>query len=165
MNRPQRNNNPFAIMDTTPDPWRGLVGHAADGFLQFDTPAHGARAGYINLVNAYLKRGLNTIEKIFPVYAPAGHGANVPEDYIRRVSSLTGIPRNKVISTKAEIYAIGKAIVTHEEGIFWMRYNDLNKGFEDAMKATSSFIETIVNNPRISGAVVMILFLILFYIG
>lgn len=162
MNRPQQNNNPFAIMDTTPDPWKGLISKAVDGFLKFDNPANGVRAGFINLSNAYLKRGLNTIEKIFPVYAPVGHGANVPEDYIKRVVLLTGIPRNKTISTKDEIKKIGRAIVTHEEGRFWVTEKDFEQGFSDAMKS-SAFLSALKTATGSIGLLVLAFILYLMY--
>jgi len=160
MARPKINNNPFAIMDLTPDPWKGLKAKTSDGFLIFDTPTNGARAGFINLTNAYLKRGLNTIEKIFPVYAPSGHGANVPEDYIKRVVSLTGIPRNKTITSKDDIKKLGRAIVTHEEGNFWMTDKDFNDGFNSAVNS-SSFLSALKTG---GGALGLLLLAFLLYV-
>jgi hypothetical protein len=138
MNRPQLNNNPFALMDKTPSPWKGLLSISNDGFMKFENPVYGIRAGFINLVNAYLKRGIDTIEKIFPVYAPVGHGNNIPEDYIKNVVRITGIPRDKKITSQDEIYKIGKAIITHEEGKFWVNQNDFDSGFKAAMIAVNS---------------------------
>ena len=160
--RPQANNNPFAIMDTTPDPWKGLKGKAVDGFLIFDNPINGVRAGFINLTNTYLKQGYNTIEKIFPKYAPAGHGANVPEDYIKRVVSLTGIPRNTPIQTKDDIKKLGKAIVTHEEGKFWLTQKDFDQGFDDAIKS-SSFLSSLKSAGLSIGLLIGAFILYLIY--
>lgn len=160
MARPQINNNPFAIMDETPDPWRGLKGKTSDGFLIFEKPVDGIRAGFINLTNAYLKRGLNTIEKIFPVYAPVGHGNNVPEDYIKRVENLTGIPRNKTISTQNDIKKIGRAIITHEEGKFWVTEKDFNEGF-NAAKRSSEFLNALKIG---GGALGLILIVFILYL-
>ncbi len=159
MNRPQRNNNPFALMDTTPSAWKGLVSVMDDGFMKFESPFLGVRAGFINLINAYFKRGINTIEKIFPVYAPSGHGNNVPEDYIKRVSKLTGIPRNKKIETQEEIYKIGKAIVEHEEGKFWVSQSDFDSGFKAAMISVNS--DKLFKTAGLAGGIVILLVILL----
>lgn len=158
MNNPQRYNNPFALKDDTPSPWKGLIGKRPNGFLIFDTPTNGARAGFINLVNAYLNRGLNTIEKIFPVYAPIGDGSNNPEVYIKRVVSLTGIKRNQIITSNNDIYKIGKAIVTHEEGKFWMTTKDFDNAFNLAFPSNK------IASPIIPvGIVFLILFTLIFF--
>lgn len=129
---PLSNNNPFALIDDTPSAWQGLV-PGSTGFLKFINPMYGVRAGFINLVNVYLNRGLNTIEKIFPVYAPSGHGSNNPSSYIATVERLTGIPRNKVISSSDDLYKLGRAIVQVEEGNFWVSQADFDEGFRQAM--------------------------------
>lgn len=152
MQRPQKNYNPFALIDDTPSAWKGLIGKLPDGFLIFENPMYGVRAGFINLINVYLKSGLNTIEQIFPVYAPSGHGANVPENYIQFVTKQTGINRNTKITTQDQIYKIGKAIVTHEEGKFWVTQKDFDEGFKKAIQSingseqfkTSNFITPII---------------------
>jgi hypothetical protein len=161
MARPKINNNPFAIMDTTPDPWKGLKGRTSDGFLIFDTPTNGVRAGFINLTNAYLKRGLNTIEKIFPVYAPSGHGANVPEDYIKRVVSLTGISRDKKLITREEIKKVGRAIIEHEEGKFWVTEKEFNDGYNAAANS-SSFLAALKTGGAAVGLLLLAFFGFLF---
>jgi hypothetical protein len=142
MNRPQKNNNPFAIMDKTPDKWEGLVYVHPDGFLQFKRPSDGVRAGFINLINAYLNRGLNTIEKIFPVYAPYGHGNNDPRVYINRAVQYSGLDAHEIIDTPEKIYKLGRAIVRHEEGKFWVNENDFKEGFSRAMKRSNIAIPT-----------------------
>lgn len=142
MNRPQANNNPFAIKQLPADSWRGLVKTASDGFLTFDNPRDGVRAGFINLSNAYIKRGLDTLNKIFPVYAPSSDGNN-PSAYIATVSRLAGIAPNDRIRSQDQIYRIGKAITTNEEGNFWVKPEDFDGGFQDAMKA-SSILSTMV---------------------
>lgn len=161
MARPKQNNNPFALIQQVPSKWQGLAGKQNDGFLTFDNPMFGARAGFINLINTYLNRGINTIEKIFPIYAPAGHGANVPEDYIKRVVNLTGIARNKPITEPAEIYKLGKAIVTHEEGNFWMPQIDFDAAFKSAMQAKKISIPSGVVIGGIGFVIVFFLFLII----
>lgn len=158
MNRPKQNNNPFAIIDETPDSWKGLIGKAPDGFLKFDKPENGVRAGFINLTNAYIKKGLNTIEKIFPVYAPSVDPRNNPEVYVNTVVKLTGIPRNTPIISQDQIYKIGKAITTHEEGSFWVTQKDFDAGFNAAMNS-SSFLSAM---KKASGGIGVVLLLGLF---
>ncbi|MBL7862594.1 MAG: hypothetical protein JNJ65_15620 [Cyclobacteriaceae bacterium] len=130
---PKQNLNPFALIQQSPSAWQGLIGKTSSGFLIFQSAYHGVRAGFINLINTYLNRGLDTIEKILPVYAPAGHGSNDPGAYISTVERITGIPRNKKIETEADLFALGKAIVQVEEGNFWVSLQDFEAGFKAAI--------------------------------
>lgn len=133
MTKPIRNNNPFALIDETPSRWIGLV-KGSTGFLSFNSMVYGIRAGFINLVNAYLKRKLNTIEKIIPVYAPAGHGSNNPEKYITLLSKLSGIERDEIINSQEKLFKLGKAITRVESGSD-INEKDLQEGFAAAMAA------------------------------
>lgn len=161
MNRPQQNNNPFALMDITPSAWKGLISVTTDGFMKFENPFFGTRAGFINLVNVYIKRGYDTIEKIFPKYAPAGHGNNVPEDYIKSVVKQTGIPRDKKINSTEELYKLGRAIVKHEEGKFWLSEKDYNDGFNAAMiSVNGDKLFNVVGGMSIGLVLLLILLLL-----
>jgi hypothetical protein len=131
---PKANLNPFAIIQPNPSAWQGLVGKTSSGFLTFQSAMYGVRAGFINLINTYLNRGLDTIEKIFPVYAPAGHGNNIPSAYIASVERLTGIARNQKIESEQDLYKIGKAIVQVEEGTFWVNQKEFDDGFKLAVE-------------------------------
>lgn len=85
-----RNNNPGNIR-ISQSGWIGKVPNIqnTDGsFEQFDTMEHGVRAMYVLLRN-YLDKGHNTISAIIKRYAPSTE--NKTEDYIRFVSSKTGI--------------------------------------------------------------------------
>jgi len=119
---PIRANNPFALIQnvTQGQKWEGFVSINPNGFVFFDTPYSGTRAGFISLINTYLKRGLNTIEQIFPIYAPAKDPRNNPEKYIKTVSELTKIPRNAPLTTAEQIVAVGKAIIRVESGSDWI---------------------------------------------
>lgn len=161
MNRPQLNNNPFALMDTTPSAWKGLISVTPDGFMKFENPFFGTRAGFINLVNVYIKGGYDTIEKIFPKYAPLGHGNNIPEDYIKSVVKQTGIPRDKKISSTYELYQIGRAIVKHEEGKFWVSEKDFEEGFKAAMiSVNGNKLFTAVAGTSLALILLLIIFLL-----
>ena len=135
---PIRANNPFALIQsvTQAQKWEGFVSSNGNGFVFFDTPYSGTRAGFISLINTYLKRGLNTIEKIFPVYAPALDPRNDPEKYINTVASLTKIPRNAPLTTAEQIVAIGKAIIRVESGSDWIDNATLIGGYAAAANKT-----------------------------
>jgi hypothetical protein len=110
-----RNNNPGNIKITN-NAWKGKlpVSKNTDGtFEQFETPEHGIRALFIDL-RSKLKRGLNTVEKIIPVYAPATDNNDVMS-YIMSVVTESGLPANKVLSV-VDLPAIIPAIIKHENG-------------------------------------------------
>lgn len=162
-NRPKLNNNPFALIQPKPSAWKGLKGKTTDGFLIFDNPMYGTRAGFINFVNRYLNQGLDTIEKIFPVYAPSGHGANVPEDYINNVVKISGISRNKKISSEADIYKIGIAIVKHEEGNFWVPLTDFDRGFDQAMQSVT-LNKALKTGTGIAGIIIFLIITLIYFL-
>ncbi|MFM9952409.1 MAG: hypothetical protein ACKV1O_31050 [Saprospiraceae bacterium] len=154
---PQQSNNPFAIIQRTPSAWQGLEGSTSSGFLIFALPVWGVRAGFINLVNTYLNRGLNTISKILPVYAPLGHGGNDPEAYIAKVVRITGIGRNQAITTQEQLKKLGRAIITVEEGNFWVRESDFQEGFRLAMQARPWPSGTVVQASMGGGIILLLL--------
>jgi len=132
--KPERNKNPFSLIQKNPDKWIGLTGSDAKGFLSFDTVTHGVRAGFINLFNRYYLRGLDTIEKIFPVYAPPFE--NDTEAYIRAVCKWTGFTPDKVLDVY-DFYALGSAIIKMEAGKNWVSEKDFKNGFTRARKKLS----------------------------
>jgi hypothetical protein len=134
-NRAQRDNNPLAILQVLPDAWVGLVGKESNGFLIFNTPSNGVRAGFINLYNRYIKKELNTISKIFEIYDDGVLGFDADDvSYIDRVSQWTGIGKDKVL-TKDDLYKVGRAIERFENGSQWVSDTDYNTGYGLAMKA------------------------------
>lgn len=131
-NRPQRSNNPFALMQLKPSRWKGLVSVDRDGFLNFINPVAGVRAGFINLFQAYLYRGYDTIEKIFPLYlGNVKDEKNNPDLYVKLVSEFTGIPPNKQL-TNEELFIVGRAIERVEEGRRWVSDKDFVTGWKAA---------------------------------
>lgn len=132
-------NNPFALIQAPgrADKWIGLVGQYPNGFLIFDTPLNGARAGIISFINTYLKRGINTIEKIFPIYAPGGPGTgNNPDLYVANVVKFTGIPKNKPLTNAGDIVKVLKAITRVESGQDWLSNPILVSAYEYAAEYT-----------------------------
>jgi hypothetical protein len=125
--KPIRAKNPFSLIQVKPDKWRGLVKADAKGFLYFDNVVNGVRAGFINIFNRYYLRGLNTVETIFPVYAPPFE--NDTEAYIRQVCKLTGFTPDQILSPD-DFFKLGKAIVKVEAGLNWVTDSELSQGFE-----------------------------------
>jgi hypothetical protein len=134
LSKPQRANNPFSLIQKKPDKWRGLLKSDTKGFLYFDSVSNGVRAGFINLYNRYLNRGLDTIEKIFPVYAPPFE--NDTEAYIRTVCKLTGFTPDQKLNPN-DFEKLGRAIIQVEAGKFWVNEDDFQKGF---LMANQKFI-------------------------
>lgn len=86
------------------------------GYRKFSTLPYGYRALFIVLKQQYLNKGLNTIAKIFPVYAPASDNNN-PQGYINFVEKQTGINRDKVLSSYSDLIPIVEAITKQETGV------------------------------------------------
>ena len=137
----QRNNNPFALIQAKPSAWKGLAPDSGS-FLKFIAPRYGVRAGYINLVNAYIKRNLNTIEKIFPVYAPISDG-NKPDKYIEFVEQFTGIKRNEIIDDADQLYIIGRAIERVEAGKSWVDAIEWDQGWTESLSIVTPTLKAL----------------------
>lgn len=134
---PIRANNPFALIQSKPQQWQGLVSANERGFLFFDSALNGTRAGFISLINTYFKKGINTIEKIFPIYAPLSDLGDNPDIYIQNVVKLTKIPKDKPLTTAEEILALGKAIIRVESGKDWIDNATLVSGYTIAAEKTN----------------------------
>lgn len=88
---------------------------ATAGYRKFVSLPMGYRALFIVLKLNYLNKGFNTIATIFPRYAPAGDGNN-PGAYIAGVEKMTGIPKDKILSTYSDLIPVVKAITKIETG-------------------------------------------------
>lgn len=88
-----RNNNPGNLRYNPA--FKGVTGKDSRGFAIFKTQYHGIRAMRI-LIQNYIKKGFNTIDKIINRYAPAAD-QNQPDKYAKFVSDTTGIPRTQVL--------------------------------------------------------------------
>jgi len=111
-----RNSNPGNIRINS-DKFQGEVIPSKDkSFKQFENMAYGYRAIFI-ILNTYLKRGLNTIEKIISRWAPPNE--NNTEAYINSVVKDTGIPRDKILTNNSgqDYIKIVTAISKVENGI------------------------------------------------
>lgn len=149
--RPQRNNNPFALIQTNPSNWAGLIGQDSgtpSGFLSFDSPVNGTRAGFINLWNRYFSKGLRSINRIAPVYegssstiafGPGGVSAadKNTDAWAVGVSKISGYDLNDDL-TWAQAYKLGRAIETFENGGRWVSDADFLKGYQLATTYTKA---------------------------
>ena len=85
------------------------------GFRVFVSLPYGYRALFKVLKGGYLDKGINTIAKIFPIYAPASDN-NVPTAYINSVEKMTGINKNTILTSYADLIPIVRAITKVETG-------------------------------------------------
>lgn len=136
--RPQRNNNPFALIQLSPSNWVGLVGTDEGypaGFLKFDSPVNGVRAGFINLYNTYFSKGLRSIGAIAHKYV----GGDLPgiEAWERGVSRISGFGIDQELSWP-QTFKLGRAIERHENGSTWVSEIDYLKGYNLANTYTNA---------------------------
>ena len=83
------------------------------GFRIFKSLPYGYRALFSLLKYGYLDKGYNTIELIFPRYAPSSDFNN-PGSYINTVEQMTGIKRNTILKTFEDLIPVVKAITKVE---------------------------------------------------
>lgn len=119
--RSVRNYNPGNICSGPA--WKGLQPvrlitpeqEAEPRFAVFQNPVYGFRALVLLLIN-YGHDGLETIHQIIARYAPTTE--NDTEAYVSDVSRRTGFAPNQPLdlSDRSTLFAIAKAIATHETG-------------------------------------------------
>ncbi|GHV32117.1 hypothetical protein FACS1894177_07790 [Bacteroidia bacterium] len=123
-----RNNNPLNIRHNN-DLFQGEIRPGTDrSFKQFQSPAFGYRAGFVTL-GTYLKRGLNTIEKIIHAWAPPSE--NDTQGYIGKVEKWSLVKRDKILTAgDGEDYVkIVLAMSKVENGVDAVPA-DVRKGFD-----------------------------------
>ena len=133
--------NPFNLRQAHQG-WQGEIGtmfstHLPNdkvGFVNFDTFAHGCRAGLINMKHV-IKGGANTVNKYIAKESPASDG-NAPVPYAKEVASVMGISVTDVIdfSKKTEILAMAKAIELVELAGNFATSSDWDFGYSEALK-------------------------------
>ncbi len=109
-----RNNNPGNLRDEG-IAWQGLTGHDEGGYCIFDTAHNGLRAMAKDLHTKWA-RGLDTIAKIIPVYAPPAE--NPTQMYINDIASWSGIGASDRLdlSTADGLATIVSAMIRQEDG-------------------------------------------------
>lgn len=152
--RPITANNPFALIQAKgkADAWQGLKGQLDNGFLVFDNPVNGARAGFINLYNTYLKRGINTTNAIIPIYAPDSITPSGKNNYINFIKTQYKIEPNKPITTYADIINLARGIIHFEAGKSWLSDSDIKLAYNQARQKVNlpeptDKLPTLFNNP------------------
>ncbi len=116
MVRGLRNNNPGNLV-TSDVIYDGEIRPSQDRvFRQFKTMAYGYRAMFM-LMAHYLKKGIDTIEKIITTYSPPHE--NPTAAYINQVSRATGIPKDRKLekTNGADFFKIVLAISHVENGV------------------------------------------------
>lgn len=108
-------NNPFNLEINPNIHWLGTVpdNPSSKTFCQFMTPAWGLRAGFVNL-KTQIREGFDTIAKLINKYAPAKDHNDVPAYVKALCKALDKNPDDTL--TSYDIKALGKAIITHEQG-------------------------------------------------
>lgn len=110
--------NPGNLKEDPKDKTKWVGERATDDdpiFEEFETMEYGLRAMLIVIRTYIRKKGLNTIEKIIPVYAPSIE--NNVEMYIQTVEIISGFCRDAVIDFDYDtMKRIIPAMVYHENG-------------------------------------------------
>lgn len=112
----ERLHNPFNLEINKNIHWLGTTEPLLDPvFVSFMSDAFGLRAGFLNLKNQIIE-GFNTIAKLVPHYAPSADHNDVPA-YIKALCEYTKTNADdKIMPRVADMKALGKAIITHEQG-------------------------------------------------
>lgn len=110
-----RNNNPGNLRLTS-IPWKGKVPpeQNTDGaFEQFESPAWGVRALWLDVTGKIERRGLDNIAALLSVYAPPSE--NDTAAYIASVSQSVGIGPEATLRPEHYVPLV-QAIIKHENG-------------------------------------------------
>jgi stress response protein SCP2 len=119
-----RLNNPGNIRHSK-DAWVGKSQIQKDeSFVTFDTPEHGIRALYKNLVS-YRNNGFNTVEKIISRWAP--NTENNTASYIQSVAKYIQVNPKTIIPLNKYPHLIA-SIIKHENGIQPFSNDIINTG-------------------------------------
>lgn len=116
--------------------WKGLLGHDEDGYCIFDTAHNGIRAMAMDLHTKWA-RGLDTVAKIIPVYAPPSE--NPTANYIADIAKWTGLgPDEKIdLSDVDELATVVSAMIRQEDGTLPYSVADLHDACANALGVQS----------------------------
>ena len=120
--------------------WKGAIrpGTRRGGYLKFDSPHNGARATSRNLVTLGTKRGIPfTISDVTAAYS-AEKGKRL-SDYVRNVSTISGLPSDKVLDQKntGQMVDLLRGVIGAESGqktLDWFRPVELTNAVLRARK-------------------------------
>jgi hypothetical protein len=109
-----RDNNVGNIRPNPSYTWYGQIG-VENGYVIFEDIEHSIRAMGKDLSNK-IKRGLNTLDRYIPVYAPPADNNNT-QAYIDTVATLSGFaPTDILIPNVATLFKLVKAHIHVEIG-------------------------------------------------
>lgn len=109
-----RNNNPGNIEQISGLKWQHQVGVDGDGYLIFDRPEWGIRAGAIIIQNYKYYHGIDTISGIITRWAPPA--TNDTAAYIRFVANACRVAPMDVIDVCEIAFPLTVAMIFHENG-------------------------------------------------
>ena len=129
-------NNPFNLETSVKITWVGEIKptNDPDGVLcTFDTPEHGLRAGFRDLVNQQALHGLNTWSEIITKYAPPTENNTLA--YIKALVDATGCAANQKLDLKDPqlLASAGEAVIVHEQGANPYTSAQISQGVQDAL--------------------------------
>lgn len=115
-----RNNNPLNIRWDGRTQWQGQAGADDGGFIVFESPEYGYRAGRRILAN-YSARGIDDLQGIVTTWAPPNEndtGAYV-DHVVKRLQKEIGphVTRTFKPVTDLEIVELFKVMTRHENGL------------------------------------------------
>ncbi len=152
-----RNNNPGNLRDTGIQ-WKGRVG-SNKGFTVFDATENGVRAYGID-IRSKINRGLNTINKIIPVYAPPSE--NNTSSYITSVVRQTGFSADKKLSPDGDtLFKLAKAMFNVENGTAANTYLS-DRIIQEGLSSSGAFKFSSVAIPV--AALIAIIIIVLIFI-
>lgn len=155
-----KRNNPGNIRKNSAFVWQGeRPGQEAGAYIYFDTLINGFRA-QIKLLNNYILKGTDTLEKIIYKWAPPSDN-NPTEKYINFVSEKTEIDRTLKLPTNdfTALSKIALAMAYMEHGI----KNDdgsLAEAINEATKLLGAVTNKITSNPVLTAAVILTLYIL-----
>jgi hypothetical protein len=109
-----RNNNPGNIMWDARNNWNGQTGKDAAGFSIFSEAKWGIRA-MSRVLDAYARRGLDTIAKIIPEYTK-GDKALIQGNYISFLEKQMAVNRDLQLNPALHRVALIRAMIQFENG-------------------------------------------------
>lgn len=127
--RSLRNNNPLNIRKNSDNFLGEIIPSTDPAFKQFTSMMYGYRAGFV-VLGTYLKRGVNTIDKIIKSWAPPQDHNNT-EGYICSVAARSGVGRFKLLTQNSgnDYIQIVAAMSMVESGIPIVNMQEIVQGF------------------------------------
>lgn len=115
-----RNNNPLNIRWDGRTQWQGQSGADADGFVVYESPEYGYRAGR-RILASYRARGVDTLQGIVNAWAPPVENdtGSYIDHVVARLKRTIGphVTASFKPMTDLEIVELFKVMTLHENGL------------------------------------------------